>query len=150
MEAGSAAPRVDWPVYPRRAEHNTVAEGGNRRWAETARQSAASALKTADRRTHYSGARVLEERASAVARRVCGEAWRCGALARSRGRKAGLRLCGSRGPGARFQRQNAAMAVSIQGLRRAVEDANAVVPQARRVPSLGQRDKLGEALSIRA
>jgi hypothetical protein len=28
--------RVDWPVYPRRAEHNTVAEGGNRRWAETA------------------------------------------------------------------------------------------------------------------
>ena len=34
--SGSAAPRVDWPVYPRRAEHNTVAEGGNRRWAETA------------------------------------------------------------------------------------------------------------------
>ena len=33
----SAAPRVDRPVYPRRAEHNTVAEGGNRRWAETAR-----------------------------------------------------------------------------------------------------------------
>ena len=32
--------RVDWPVYPRRAEHNTVAEGGNRRWAETARQNA--------------------------------------------------------------------------------------------------------------
>ena len=31
VEAGSAAPRVDWPVYPRRAEHNTVAEGGNRR-----------------------------------------------------------------------------------------------------------------------
>ena len=30
----SAAPRVDWPVYPRRAEHITVAEGGNRRWAE--------------------------------------------------------------------------------------------------------------------
>ena len=35
VEAGSAALRVDWPVYPRRAEHNTVAEGGNRRWAET-------------------------------------------------------------------------------------------------------------------
>ena len=34
MEAGSAAPRVDWPVYPRRAEHNTVAKGGNRRWAD--------------------------------------------------------------------------------------------------------------------
>jgi hypothetical protein len=32
--------RVDRPVYPRRAEHNTVAEGGNRRWAETARQNA--------------------------------------------------------------------------------------------------------------
>ena len=29
--SGSAAPRVDWPVYPRRAEHNTVTEGGNRR-----------------------------------------------------------------------------------------------------------------------
>ena len=28
VEAGSAALRVDWPVYPRRAEHNTVAEGG--------------------------------------------------------------------------------------------------------------------------
>ena len=28
--------RVDWPVYPRRAEHNTLAEGGNRRRAETA------------------------------------------------------------------------------------------------------------------
>ena len=28
VESGSAAPRVDWPVYPRRAEHNTVAEGG--------------------------------------------------------------------------------------------------------------------------
>jgi hypothetical protein len=40
VEAGSAAPRVDWPVYPRRAEHNTVAKGGNRRWAETARQNA--------------------------------------------------------------------------------------------------------------
>ena len=39
MEAGSAALRVDWPVYPRRAEHNTVAEGGNRGWAETARQN---------------------------------------------------------------------------------------------------------------
>ena len=39
VEAGSAALRVDWPVYPRRAEHNTVAEGGNRRWAETARQN---------------------------------------------------------------------------------------------------------------
>jgi len=36
VEAGSAALRIDWPVYPRRAEHNTVAEGGNRRWAETA------------------------------------------------------------------------------------------------------------------
>ena len=35
VEAGSAALRVDWPVYPRRAEHNIVAEGGNRRWAET-------------------------------------------------------------------------------------------------------------------
>jgi hypothetical protein len=34
----SAAPRVDRPVYPRRAEHNTVAEGGNRRWAEIARR----------------------------------------------------------------------------------------------------------------
>jgi hypothetical protein len=32
--------RVDWPAYPRRAEHNTVAEGGNRRWAEIARQNA--------------------------------------------------------------------------------------------------------------
>ena len=31
VEAGSAALRVDWPVYPRRVEHNTVAEGGNRR-----------------------------------------------------------------------------------------------------------------------
>src|SRR5271166_4127075 len=31
VEAGSAALRVDWPVYPRRAEHNTVAEGGNRK-----------------------------------------------------------------------------------------------------------------------
>ena len=28
VEAGSAALRVDWPVYPRRAEHNTVAEVG--------------------------------------------------------------------------------------------------------------------------
>ena len=26
MEAGSAALRVDWPVYPRRADLNTVAE----------------------------------------------------------------------------------------------------------------------------
>jgi hypothetical protein len=31
VEAGSAALRVDWPVYPRRAEDNTVAGGGNRR-----------------------------------------------------------------------------------------------------------------------
>ena len=42
VEAGSAALRVDWPVYPRRAEHNTVTEGGNRRWAEIARQNARS------------------------------------------------------------------------------------------------------------
>ena len=51
VEAGSAALRVDWPVYPRRAEHNTVAEGGNRRWAETARQNAVPiALAEADQR----------------------------------------------------------------------------------------------------
>jgi hypothetical protein len=46
VEAGSAALRVDWPVYPRRAEHNTVAEGGNRGWAEIARQNA---FQSADR-----------------------------------------------------------------------------------------------------
>src|SRR5271166_1466697 len=52
VEAGSAALRVDWPVYPRRAEHNTVAEGGNRRWAETARQNAfQSRWPRADQRT---------------------------------------------------------------------------------------------------
>ena len=33
VEARSAALRVDRPVYPRRAEYNTVAEGGNRRWS---------------------------------------------------------------------------------------------------------------------
>jgi hypothetical protein len=32
---GVQVPRVDWPIYPRRAEHNTVAEGRNRRGAET-------------------------------------------------------------------------------------------------------------------
>ena len=45
VEAGSAALRVDWPVYPRRAKHNTVAEGGNRRWAETARQERGQRLE---------------------------------------------------------------------------------------------------------
>jgi hypothetical protein len=40
VEAG-VQPRVSArDAYPRRAEHNTVAEGGNRRWAETARQNA--------------------------------------------------------------------------------------------------------------
>ena len=38
VEAGSAALRVDWPVYPRPAEHNTIAEGGIEDWAETARR----------------------------------------------------------------------------------------------------------------
>jgi hypothetical protein len=48
----SAAPRVDWPVYPRRAEHNTIAEVGNRRWAEIARQNAfQSRWPEADQRT---------------------------------------------------------------------------------------------------
>jgi hypothetical protein len=28
---GAQPLRFDWPVYPRRAEHNTVDEGGNRR-----------------------------------------------------------------------------------------------------------------------
>jgi hypothetical protein len=52
VEAGSAALRVDWPVYPRRAEHNTVPEGGNRRWAEIARQNAyQSRWPRADQRT---------------------------------------------------------------------------------------------------
>jgi hypothetical protein len=37
--------RVEWRVYPRRAEHNTVAEGGDRRWAETARQNSARGLE---------------------------------------------------------------------------------------------------------
>ena len=38
---GAQPLRVDWPVYPRRAEHNIVAEGGNRGWGrETARQNA--------------------------------------------------------------------------------------------------------------
>ena len=32
IEQGAQPLRVDWPVYPRRAEHNTVTEGGNRRW----------------------------------------------------------------------------------------------------------------------
>jgi hypothetical protein len=32
VETGSAALRVDWPVYPHRTKHNTVAEGGNRRF----------------------------------------------------------------------------------------------------------------------
>ena len=41
---GAQPLRVDWPVYPRRDEHNTVAEGGNRRWAETARQDRAERL----------------------------------------------------------------------------------------------------------
>src|ERR1700733_3626856 len=34
QERGSS--RVDWPVYPRRVELNTVAEGGTRRWVEPA------------------------------------------------------------------------------------------------------------------
>ena len=34
MEAGSAAPRVDRPVYPRRVDHNTVTEGGIDKLAE--------------------------------------------------------------------------------------------------------------------
>ena len=46
---GAQPLRVDWPVYPRRADHTTIAEGGNRRWAETARQNAAPiALAEAD------------------------------------------------------------------------------------------------------
>jgi hypothetical protein len=58
--SGSAAPRVDWPAYPRRAEHTTVAEGGNRRWAETARQNAfQSRWPRADQRT--SGAKASAE-----------------------------------------------------------------------------------------
>jgi hypothetical protein len=28
MEAGSASPRVDWPVYPRRVDYSTLAKGG--------------------------------------------------------------------------------------------------------------------------
>ena len=65
VEAGSAVLRVDWPVYPRRAEHNTVAEGGNRRWAETARQNAASALNTADCGARRGGAGAVGRTASA-------------------------------------------------------------------------------------
>ena len=43
------SPAFDWPVYPRRAEHNTIAEGGNRGWAEIARQNAVPiALAEAD------------------------------------------------------------------------------------------------------
>jgi hypothetical protein len=40
--SGSAAPPVNWPVYPRHAENNTVAEGGNRGSAENARQNGVS------------------------------------------------------------------------------------------------------------
>jgi hypothetical protein len=107
--------RVDWPVYPRRAEHNTVAEGGNRRSAETARLpaklSGAYALYPASsggcepengfriglaRPAHraepvhhrgikpHVGAGLLQERQSDVARRVRGEALRCGAGPRRR------------------------------------------------------------------
>ena len=50
MEAGSAALRVDWPVYPRRAEHNTVAEGGIEDGPRLRVRNAASALNTADSR----------------------------------------------------------------------------------------------------
>ena len=48
VEAGSAALRVDWPVYPRRAEHNTVAEGRNRRWPRL-RQRASRQDRTQER-----------------------------------------------------------------------------------------------------
>jgi hypothetical protein len=34
VEAGSAALRVNWPVYPRRVDHNTVMEGGIDKRAE--------------------------------------------------------------------------------------------------------------------
>ena len=55
VEAGSAAPRVDWPVYPRRAEHNTVAEGGNRRWAEHGASSPTSPTQNPRRSSHGAG-----------------------------------------------------------------------------------------------
>ena len=46
------APRVDWPVFPRSSEHNTVAVGGNRRWTKTARQNVfQSRSPWADQRT---------------------------------------------------------------------------------------------------
>jgi hypothetical protein len=39
VEAG-VQPRVSArDAYPRRAKHNTIAEGGNRRWAETAQRA---------------------------------------------------------------------------------------------------------------
>jgi hypothetical protein len=47
VEAGSASPRVDWPVYPRRVEHNTVAEGGIADGLRLARQDP---LLVSDRR----------------------------------------------------------------------------------------------------
>ena len=56
----SAAPRVDWPVYPRRAKHNTVAEGGNRICAEAdqkTRSHPASALPGAGQPRRGSAAR---------------------------------------------------------------------------------------------
>ena len=77
MEAGSAALRVDWPVYPRRAEHNIVAEGGNRRWAETARQERGQRLEHGGQRALRRRG-VLEELAPPSSRRVSGEAWCAG------------------------------------------------------------------------
>jgi hypothetical protein len=62
VEAGSAALLVDWPVYPRRAEHNTVAEGGNRRRADNARQNAfrSGSRYSSDDASASSGFRPLE------------------------------------------------------------------------------------------
>jgi hypothetical protein len=78
VEAGSAALRVDWPVYPRRADHNTVTKGGNRRWAETAAQERGQRLEHGGQQGAAAARGVLEERAPPSPRRVRGEAWCAG------------------------------------------------------------------------
>ena len=85
---------IDWPVYPRRAEHNTVAKGGNRIWVELRAAGTALSVTPAPRHALGSGraiSAVLGEGRARAAKRV-DEAMRPLGWTTCRMGRAGLRV----------------------------------------------------------
>ena len=88
-------------AYPRRADHNTVAQGGNRRWAETAGQERGQRLEHGGQQGAAAARGVGRTCPAVVPAGVRGEAWcaGCGGRRRTTSKSFDLRARNARAGG---------------------------------------------------